>query len=71
MNQAIKFDLAFRRPVTDRLDEMRNLSNIIQALENAITQCDASPDYFEMQAAIEVHLVEARGRLRDLIHQLD
>ena len=83
MKNIVDFDVTFRRPDVIqaevsrsnpeelRLDSIRGLSNIIQALENAVAQYHSRDEFKEAQVAIERYLFDARRRLRELIHTID
>lgn len=49
-------------------DTLRRLSNVIQALENVVTQCGGEDDFVEIEMLARVHIQECNARLRQVIH---
>ena len=54
--------------VDQRLDHMRQLSNVIQALENLIVQCDDSETFQSLRLMAGQELGLARQALQNALH---
>ena len=52
-----------------RLEEIRRVSNIVQALENVAAQCDDSGNFDRLERSVSEMLMWTRSKLRQLIHQ--
>jgi hypothetical protein len=52
----------------NRLDRIRRLSNVVQAIENLVVQCEGMPDFEDFNGVICVELVQARKILTREIH---
>ena len=51
-----------------RWQAIRRTSNVIQALENLLVQCDDLPEFADMRAQAQEQLAFAREELRKKIH---
>jgi hypothetical protein len=55
-------------PHKRQLEEIRQLSNIIQALENLVVQCEGVQEFCELQLIAKTGLSQARKNMSKLIH---
>jgi hypothetical protein len=81
MKSIAKFELSSREsdvyagpfrevsPQESRLENIRRISNIIQALENLVVQCEDQPDFIRIHGAARNFLRYSSHRLQHLIHQ--
>ncbi len=61
--------VAFYVEAEQRLTEIRQISNVMQALQNVINQCDSIPDFRVTLEMAEAHLERAQRELQKRIHQ--
>jgi len=75
MNSPVNFDVSiddsFEEPSHEeqKLESIRRISNIIQALENVVIQCEDNLDFAVLKKSIQSFLEFARRRLMHSIHQ--
>lgn len=66
----VEYDFNAESEQKERLDQIRKASNVIQALENAVVQCDDQPAFEPLKASLQAYLRTSREKLRQLIHSV-
>lgn len=73
MNNVANFDVVLSPPMetegAGRIEMIRRTSNVIQALENVVTQCEDSPEFEAMRESIQDFLWFTRVKMQQLIHR--
>ena len=52
----------------NRLEQIRQVSNLIQALQNLVTQCGDDLATLELKTMASLYLVKLEAKLLELIH---
>lgn len=66
MNNVIR--MRDNSPEKLRLDQLRKLSNIVQALENLVTQCEICDGFEDLVTFANFHLTRVNSILRADLH---
>ncbi len=66
----VEYNFTVEAEQKERLDQIRKASNVIQALENAVVQCDDQPAFEQLKQSLQGYLRTSREKLRELIHSV-